>query len=919
MAVGTLGTSLTTLIDSLNTNQSSLSYISSNISNANTVGYTRRVVSQETKVSDGVAAGVGVVSIRRAVDEFVQSSAQNQVTNVGYSKVKNNYYDRLHNTVLGVPNSSGTIGKSLSNFYTALDSYSNDPSSAVKRTLSINAASTLSTNISNIANQIQTERLNADVQLDSTITELNGILNDLSDLNSAIQQNSTSGGDVNTLFDVRDQKLLRLKEIIGATVSINGIGQASAYINNTEILSPSAKFSVGYERISSIGVLVNDAPIGAIVVNSYDVDGTSLKSTQDLLSASDAAEPIDNLPSGELRALVDIRDDEYPNILSQLDELAYNMIEEFNAVHNLGSGYPPAQSFTGQETFSLDDKYNFTGKFRISVVDALGNPVAGPYGENMVPMTLDFDNFNSSTGYGNASVADIISEINNYFGGQSSPTVNLGPLKDIKLGTVSNSVTSIKASGTLTFSSNPTDGQTIAINGTTITISANPTGTNEVQRGLNLSETLTNIATFLNASNDTNVSQAIYSAGSTILTITNRTSGTTGHSFTFGAGTTTATASSTNLTGGVNASGTFEFDFDLLGLDASGENMSFEVEGVSVDSVSSTYNFDTFTLEPGVRQRTGKYATANDTISVNIPSGLSEGDSFEVEVSVKVTDSDGNISRETITYTVTIPDPEDTITNNRINASSISGSGDAEMASSNITYNLITASLIDADGVEINETGVDGKLKLQSANRNYRIVFDDLSSSMEGEYNTIDPTLTATHRGIGHMFGLNNLFNATTERKNAAINFSIRSDIESDPSKLSSARLTQSTTTGTIKNYTYQIGSSSNSIAQELVRIQNKNVTFSASGGLPELSTTLDAFSTEIYNYATVEANSAESEYTKHELLYDAIQSKLDDIGGVNIDEEMAQTINIQNNYIASAKVLNLIKELFQQLNDLMQ
>jgi flagellar hook-associated protein FlgK len=919
MAVGTLGTALGTLIDSLNTNQSSLSYISNNIANANTVGYSRRLVSQETKVTDGVASGVGVVEVRRAIDEFVQTAARNQITNVGYSSVKSVYYDRLHNTILGQPNSSGTVGKSLSNFYTALDSYSNDPSSAVKRTLSVNAAKGLTTNVSNLASQIQNERLSADVDLSSKITELNGVLTDLADLNLSIQQNYIAGGDINSLYDVRDQKLSRLKELFGANININSFGQVTAYINNTEVLSPSARYALSYSRISSVGVLVNDAPIAPIMVDSYDPTGTQLKSSQVLFSASNATEKVDNLPPGELKALVEIRDVEYPKILSQLDELTYATIEQFNKVHNLGSGYPPAQSFTGQEEFAMSDKFNFSGKFRLALVDATGNAVDGPFGDKLLPMVLDFDNFDSGTGPGTASVKDIINEINRYYNGQSAPTVNLGPLKDIKLGTVSTNVTSTKATGTVTFSSNPNTGDTVIINGVTLNIVDTPVGANDVQRGASLPVTLDNLAAFLNSSSNSSINSATYTSNASSLGITHNTSGANGNSFTINAGTSGAAISGSTLAGGVNASGNFEFDFDLLSTDSANGNVKFEVEGLTVNSVTTAYTFNDITLPPGVKQRTGKNDTSNDTISVAIPTGLNEGGTFTIGVNVKVTDSSGNVSQDIIYYTVTIPDPEDNIINNRINATSISGTGDAEQDPSSIAFSLLTAKLVNGNGNQITDNNTAGYLKLESANSNYRIVFDDLSSSMDGEYGASDSSLTATQRGLGHMFGLNNLFNSSPTKKNSAINFSVRSDISSNPSMLSSARLTQATTTGVVQNYSYQIGSSSNAIAQELVKIQNLNVNFDPAGGLPELSTTLDSFSTEIYNFATVSANAAEAEYTKQELLYNAIESKIDEIGGVNIDEEVAQTINIQNNYTASARILSVVKELFDQLNELLR
>jgi flagellar hook-associated protein FlgK len=916
--VGTLGTALTTLVDALNANQSSLSHISNNIANANTVGYTKRIVSQESKVVNGVVTGVGVIEIRRAVDEYVNNTALGQATNVGYAKIKNDYYNRLHNTILGAPNSAGTVGKSLSDFYTALDSYSNDPSSAVKRTLSVNTANSLAQNISSLAGQIQQQRLTADSNIATKVGELNNLMKDLTDLNVSLQQTKSAGGDLNDIHDIRDQKLLSLKKIIGASISYNEIGQVSVYVNNVQIVSPNSKYVINYDKVSSVHSLINNGTISGITVSGFDANGTPTAATEVLLSGSDAKVKVDNLPTGELRALVEIRDVEYPNILAQLDNLAYNIVEEFNAVHNMGSGYPPATSYIGQELMTLTDRYNFSGSFRIGVVDAGGNPVRNTYGDILQPLEIDFSKFDTGAGPGVASLADILNEINRYYDGTSSASVNLGPLKDIKLGVTSNNVNSVKATGALTFAANPASGTNIVINGVTFNITDTPAGLLDIQRGSTLAATMNNVANTLNASQNPAVSDATYrSLNNNSIEIVHDFGGTVGNAFTISAGTSGGVASGANLSGGVNASGVLNFDFDLLGLDAQGGNMLFEVEGLSVNGSPAAYSFDPYTLTAGSNQRTSQGA-GNGTLSAAIPPGLSEGDTFDISVSVKVTDSNGNVSNETITYTVTIPDPADNIVNTRIDATAISGSGEGVLSPATFTNSIITASMVDAKGNPITDPNQAGYLQLQSNGSIYRIVIDDINSSMNGIYNSANPAASATGRGFGQMFGINNLFNSLPDVKNAALNMSVRSDIISNPALLSSARLTKSANTGVGVTYGYEIGSSSNAIAQAMVALQNKNINFAYAGTLPAMSTTFESFSTEFYNFATVQANSAESEYNKHDALFSTITKHIDDIGGVNIDEEIANTVSIQNNYSAAARLLSIVRDLFRELTEVM-
>jgi len=77
--------------------------------------------------------------------------------------------------------------------------------------------------------------------------------------------------------------------------------------------------------------------------------------------------------SGQLKALIDLRDSDLPALQTQLDELAYKLKTELNQVHNQGSGFPPPPSLTGEFFVTGDtDISNATGIFVIGVVDEDG-------------------------------------------------------------------------------------------------------------------------------------------------------------------------------------------------------------------------------------------------------------------------------------------------------------------------------------------------------------------------------------------------------------------------------------------------------------------------------------------------------------------------------------------------------------------
>lgn len=111
-----------------------------------------------------------------------------------------------------------------------------------------------------------------------------------------------------------------------------------------------------------------------------------------------------------------------------------------------------------------------------------------------------------------------------------------------------------KATGTITIATQPTNGQTITVNGKTVTFRTALTGSGiEVLIGANAAGTATNLAAVLNASVDPAIAVADYSAAASVVTVTYGARGTAGNSFTIATGTAGAsvTVSGATLSGGV--------------------------------------------------------------------------------------------------------------------------------------------------------------------------------------------------------------------------------------------------------------------------------------------------------------------------------------------------------------------------------
>lgn len=134
------------------------------------------------------------------------------------------------------------------------------------------------------------------------------------------------------------------------------------------------------------------------------------------------------------------------------------------------------------------------------------------------------------------------------------------------------------ASGAIAFTSNPSPGDTITLNGVTWTFVASTTGPNQTVIQGALSDTLTQLAAGLSSSSNGSLIVAAYSANTTTksLLITYKTAGTGGNSYTLASSSVNGTPSGATLSGG-SGSGS-------MGAQASG-NLTFSVNPTASQTI----------------------------------------------------------------------------------------------------------------------------------------------------------------------------------------------------------------------------------------------------------------------------------------------------------------------------------------------
>ncbi|MGH1397639.1 MAG: flagellar hook-associated protein FlgK [Alphaproteobacteria bacterium] len=156
-------------------------------------------------------------------------------------------------------------------------------------------------------------------------------------------------------------------------------------------------------------------------------------------------------------------------------------------------------------------------------------------------------------------------------------------------------------------------------------------------------------------------------------------------------------------------------------------------------------------------------------------------------------------------------------------------------------------------------------------------------------------------------FGLNNMF----ETDNGASNITVSDYLSENSVYLATARLSDDVAllagdTG--------IFVGDGSLAKELNEGLTNPVSFAAAGGFAAQSVSLDTYADNILSFVATQAAIATDRAETAALLAEQTQLEIQNLTGVNIDEEMTHIVSLEAKYEAAATMIGTIQELFQDL-----
>jgi flagellar hook-associated protein 1 FlgK len=395
---------LSSAVSSLMLIQQQMSVASSNISNANTAGYTAESVTVATQVTNGVGSGVQNLGIVSNVDQYLRAQVNTANSESTQASTYNTYYQNLQQ-VMGQISQSDTGGNDISSqlatLQTDLSSLAATPQNSSLGNGVVSALDDVTSTMRSTSQQIQALRSQADQQISDTVSDVNTQLDTINSLNTQIATAQASGQSTAALDDQRATALQSLSADIGVGYYADEQGALQVYTTGGQpLITGNVVNHLSHDSVSVSGSMTY--PGGGI--NGIMVGNTDITST---------------ISSGKLASLVQQRDSELPAAQNSLNYLAQQVASGLNAVSNLGSASPPPSTLTSASPA------NYEGSD--SVTPSVANSSASPPTSDLTVRIALTDSSGQVQNYRDidltsAGVTDVTSLMAAINGAFSSPT-----------------------------------------------------------------------------------------------------------------------------------------------------------------------------------------------------------------------------------------------------------------------------------------------------------------------------------------------------------------------------------------------------------------------------------------------------------------------------------------------------------------
>ncbi len=308
-----LSTALNNAMTGLTATSRGASVVSENIANALTPGYAKRSLELTTSLISG--NGVRTAGIIRHQDPVLTANRRATDADLSHQSAVADFHTQLER-VVGTPEDAASLTNRLAEFESSLITAASLPDSVERLDEVARSGSDLAASLNRASEGLRQLRSDADRTIGSQIASLNQTLKDIEDLNARIPVIRNSGGDINAFLDQRQVLIDQVNELIPVNVVPRDNDRVSLYSDGGLILleGKAAEFS-----FTTTGDTQPHMTVGNGLLSGLEMNGNPVRTSGDTAQ----------IRGGALAAQFEIRDQLAPEVQTQLDTVARDLVERF--------------------------------------------------------------------------------------------------------------------------------------------------------------------------------------------------------------------------------------------------------------------------------------------------------------------------------------------------------------------------------------------------------------------------------------------------------------------------------------------------------------------------------------------------------------------------------------------------------------
>ena len=357
----------------LQTSQNALNTTAHNLSNVDTTGYTRQQVQQSNKAyvtlstdpksisNKQTGLGVTYSRVKQVRDYFLDKTYRKESGRSMFYEVSTEVMEEVESQ-LGELNGEA-FQTTMTDFWTAIQELSKDPSSSVTQGLIVQRASEFVQRAGAVYDGLSSYQDNLNTQIKQNVDKINKYGNQLLTLNDQIRAIESGGIEhANDLRDARNQILDELAELTNMSFSEDRYGSVSVKIEGVDFVKDGTCYEIAMKTDEATGFVTPFWPQDATYTvrddgtRVYNIDGAEVFDLSVEIS-SDLGTDVGGLKAmllarGDHRAnYTDLTEGKYDgvsqsvvmNIQGEFDQMIHNVVTKVNDILAKAAGVQEGQ------------------------------------------------------------------------------------------------------------------------------------------------------------------------------------------------------------------------------------------------------------------------------------------------------------------------------------------------------------------------------------------------------------------------------------------------------------------------------------------------------------------------------------------------------------------------------------------------